>query len=155
MAKPIKFKQASGLTAYAFACGYIQAAKLQQGDVTTQVVLSHSGGNCYHVVAHAHGGIGRLHYTATESLLLARKVWLEQAQKHFNVPLLKVKCDKRYTFTREFMGEREQMWVARFCGEWVGKSDTKVGAMLLAYSHRNGYAAADVGDDRHAIDKGV
>ena len=133
MAKPIKFKQASGLTAYAFACGYLQVAKLQLGEVETVVRLEHSG-NCYHVVAHAHGGIGRLHYTATESIGHARDVWSQWVNRLFAAELSAVKADKRYTFAREFCGEREQLWVARFEGEWLGKSDTKQGAQLIAYN---------------------
>lgn len=148
MATP-KFKQVSGLTSYAFACGYLQVAKLQWGDAETVVKLAHSGGNCYHVTAHAHpriggnftGTVGMLHYTATESLGHARKVWLDQVNSLFAVQLAAVKRDKRFRMVREFCGEREQMWGARFCGEWVGKSDTKVGAQLLAYTHTHGYRA--------------
>lgn len=133
MAKPIKFKQASGLTAYALTCGYIQSARVQRGDVETIVRLSHSGGNCYTVTAHQYGGKGQLHYTATESIGHARDVWGQWVNRLFAAELSAVKADKRYSFAREFAGEREQLWVARFEGEWLGKSDTKQGAQLLAY----------------------
>lgn len=139
MAKPIKFNQVSGLTAYAFGRGYIQIAKLQRGGAELSVWLGMRHGA--YVVQVDDSSAGMLHHTVTTSLLQARKVWLEQAESRFAEPLAAVKRDKRFSFVREFGGEREQQWVTRFCGEWVGKSYTKVGAQLLAYSHTHGYRA--------------
>lgn len=141
MAKPIKFKQVSGLTAYALSCGYVQVAKLQRGELETVVTMGHPGGNCYVVTAYEYNGKGQLHYTATESIGHARAVWEQLVESLFLDQLATVRADKRYRFVREFCGERDQQWVARFCGEWVGKSDTKVGAQLLAFSHNHGYGA--------------
>lgn len=133
MNKPIKFKQASGLTAYALTCGYRQAARIQRADVETVVHLGAKDG-VFYVSAFAHGGDGRLHYTVTESIGHARDVWSQWVNRLFAAELSAVKADKRYTFAREFCGEREQLWVARFEGEWLGKSDTKQGAQLIAYN---------------------
>lgn len=133
MAKTIKFKQASGLTAFALSCGYVQAARLQTGDAETVVKLSHSG-SCYHVNVHDHGGAGLVHFTATDSIGHARKVWAEWVNIAHGAVIATAKSDKRYRVAREFCGESELCYVARFCGEWLGKSDTAQGAWLLAYN---------------------
>lgn len=132
--RPIKFRQKNGLTAYAFACGYQQTAKLQTGELELSVTLQHLGGNCYSVTAHEFGGRGRLHYTATESISFARLVWGEWVARLLGVHIKAANSDKRYAVAVEFCGEREPRYVARFEREWLGKSDTVQGAWLLAYA---------------------
>lgn len=39
--------------------------------------------------------------------------------------------DNRYTITLEFCGYPSAKYVARFCGDWLGWSDTKAGAQAL------------------------
>lgn len=134
MSKPIKFQQKNGLTVYALACGYLQTAKLQTGELELRVTLEHTGGNCYHVTAYEHGGRGQLHYSATESIGHARKVWAEWVERCHGVHIKAVKADKRYGVAQEFCGEREAMYVARWEGKWLGKSQTAAGAWLLAYA---------------------
>lgn len=134
MNKPIKFQQKSGLTVYALSCGYQQIAKLQTGELDLRVTLQHTGGNYYSVTAHEHGGRGQLHYTATESIGHARQVWARWVERLLGVHITAAKVDRRYSVTQEFCGEREALYVARFEGEWVGKSQTPAGAWLLAYA---------------------
>ena len=53
--------------------------------------------------------------------------------------------DKRYTVQKEYCGhfhaekkknlEQGQMWVARFCGEWIGSALTESKASLLCIFH--------------------
>lgn len=45
--------------------------------------------------------------------------------------------DRRYTLTREFTGSPYPMWVARFCGEWLGCDRSKVEAGELITDHRD------------------
>lgn len=134
MSKPLKFRQKNGLTTYALTCGYVQATRLQTGDVETVVKLDHSGGNCYRVSVHEHGGKGQLHYTATESIGHARKVWAEWVGIAHGAVIAQAKADKRYSVASEFCGESEARYIARFEREWLGKSDTVQGAWLLAYA---------------------
>lgn len=47
-----------------------------------------------------------------------------------------IASDNRYTVTKEFCGQREARFVARFCGEWIGQSLSYPGAVLLATGHR-------------------
>jgi hypothetical protein len=44
--------------------------------------------------------------------------------------------DKRYTITLEFCGYSTARYVARFCGEWLGKSDRQYGAWIIANQHK-------------------
>lgn len=39
--------------------------------------------------------------------------------------------DIRYTVTKEWCGAPKQMHIARFCGKWIGKSETESGAWML------------------------
>lgn len=41
--------------------------------------------------------------------------------------------DPRYTVQLEFCGEQEARYVARFCGDWLGKAEVKACAWQLAY----------------------
>jgi len=44
--------------------------------------------------------------------------------------------DGRYTVTRELCGEATPRYVARFCGDWIGKADDAPGAWAQAEVHR-------------------
>lgn len=129
----VKFHQKNGLTAYAFSCGYLQTAKFtdRQG-VEIEVTMSHGGGNCYIVRAHEFGGRGQRSYMATESIGHARKVWGQLVAQLHGDRIKGAKADKRYSVEREFCGESDPLYIARFEGEWLGKSATAAGAWLLA-----------------------
>lgn len=45
------------------------------------------------------------------------------------------KVDKRYSVNLEWAGEANKQWIARFCGEWVGKGRDKQEAIELAQEH--------------------
>lgn len=131
----VKFNQVNGLTVYALACGYIQSAKFTDLEgVEIDVTLSHTGGNCYAVKAYQFGGMahGQLHYTATESIGNARKLWAQLVEQLHGDRIEAAKSDNRYSVEREFCGETDPLYVARFEGEWLGKSATAAGAWLLA-----------------------
>lgn len=50
------------------------------------------------------------------------------------------KRDKRYGVYMEYTGDTQRMFMARFCGEWIGCHKTVEGAWALAQDHA---------DDRH------
>ena len=43
--------------------------------------------------------------------------------------------DKRYTIGLEACGKSEQKHITRFCGDWVGESDTRGAAEVKAVQH--------------------
>lgn len=45
------------------------------------------------------------------------------------------KPDLRYSVTREWCGQPEPRFVARFCGDWIGHDISYPGAVLLAVGH--------------------
>lgn len=51
------------------------------------------------------------------------------------VPMSDGRPDGRYTIGREYTGRARPCFVARFCGEWIGRADTNAGAWLLAINH--------------------
>lgn len=130
-----KFRCNRGLTPYAFACGYIQRASATKGGKDCRVDLWHEGA-CYHVRAHEFDGAGRLCWECFDSLTEARKYWHSKVWEIFGDDLAAIAKDGRYSYRPEFVGEPEPCFVTRFCGEFVGKSDTPVGAMLAAVEHR-------------------
>ncbi|WP_150293647.1 hypothetical protein [Sphingobium estronivorans] len=44
-------------------------------------------------------------------------------------------CDRRYTVAPEFCGLAERCFVARFCGDWLGRSATRAGAVAINRAH--------------------
>lgn len=59
---------------------------------------------------------------------------------HFGVPRTRTP-DARYTVQLECCGQELPQYVARFCGEWIGWSETRQGAIDLcheAYNERMG-----------------
>lgn len=54
--------------------------------------------------------------------------------------------DKRYTVTREWCGQARPMWIARFCGDWIGKGEHKSDATMLCLAHSD---ARERGDTRY------
>lgn len=43
-----------------------------------------------------------------------------------------MKLDRRYTIRREWCGQPDKRWVARFCGEWIGQAGSRDVAIELA-----------------------
>jgi len=43
--------------------------------------------------------------------------------------------DERYSVNKEWCGHSKQKFVARFCGDWIGKAETKNKAWLLCIYH--------------------
>lgn len=43
--------------------------------------------------------------------------------------------DNRYTVTKEYCGQPKPQWVARFCGDWIGRDESKPGAWLQCQAH--------------------
>lgn len=133
-----QFRQVNGLTAYSFACGYIQRAELKLPDRNVQVDLHKDG--CWHIKRLDWGGPRGLttlnkRWETTTNLQQARLVWEDWVKETFKDELLQMAKDHRYTYTREFHGEAEQSWITRFCGEWVGNAETRLQARLKAYQH--------------------
>lgn len=44
--------------------------------------------------------------------------------------------DKRYTVRKEYCGYAQARFVARFCGEWLGCSESRGGALALVRAHQ-------------------
>ena len=42
-----------------------------------------------------------------------------------------MKLDPRYTVAREWCGYFTPRYVARFCGDWLGQSETRAGALAI------------------------
>lgn len=131
---PPSFRQVSGLTVYAFACGYIQRVELELATSDIRVDLWHEGA-CFHVRVHDFKGDGRLDWASFDNVGKARIYWKKQVMKHLGYAICAIRRDSRYTVAREFHGGAEPSWVVRFCGEWLDKADTLVGAQLKAYRH--------------------
>lgn len=147
-----KFRNKSGLTAQALACGYIQRAQLETLLTRSRIDLYHEGA-CYHVRGYDFKERGRLVWERFDKLSEARKAWASQVAKEYGERITAVKCDSRYRVTREFTGDDGQVYVARFSGEWLGKSDTEAGAWLIAYQDFHNRAAdlATANDDTPAL----
>jgi len=43
--------------------------------------------------------------------------------------------DSRYSINQEYCGESLPRYIARFCGDWLGKANTMTGAQLIAIRH--------------------
>lgn len=143
-----KFRNKSGLTAYALGCGYIQRAELKTLINDSRIDLYHEGA-CYHVRGYDFKESGRLLWECFESLAEARKAWASQVSKYYGERIAAAKCDARYRVTREFTGADGQVYVARFSGERLGQSDTDAGAWLIAYQdfHKRAADLATASDD--------
>lgn len=61
----------------------------------------------------------------------ATHVQSEGMPRHANGTL-----DLGYTVKTEGTGHRTPMWVARYCSEWIGWTDSKAGAEKLARDHK-------------------
>ena len=44
--------------------------------------------------------------------------------------------DARYSVEREYCGHAAPRHVTRFCGDWLGQSTTRAGALAIAHAHR-------------------
>lgn len=135
--KKLVFRQKNGLTQYALACGYIQRVEATVNGRNIRVDLWHEGA-CYHARAHDFTESVRLAWESDESLVKAREHWDDLIWEHFGNALKEIAKDKRYSYSREFHGESDPSFITRFCGDWVGKSETPSGAMMNAYMHNAG-----------------
>lgn len=45
-------------------------------------------------------------------------------------------ADKRYSVRQEFTGQPRPVYVARFCGNWIGWAPTKAEAQSLCVEHK-------------------
>lgn len=43
--------------------------------------------------------------------------------------------DRRYTVASEYCGSANPCFVARFCGDWLGRSATRAGAVAITRAH--------------------
>lgn len=50
-------------------------------------------------------------------------------------PSIRSLGDRRYTFAPEYCGSPTPRIVARFCGDWLGQSATRAGAVAIARAH--------------------
>ncbi|MDG4868636.1 hypothetical protein P8631_11550 (plasmid) [Guyparkeria sp. 1SP6A2] len=55
--------------------------------------------------------------------------------------------DLRYSVTREHCGEAAPAWVARFCGDWIGKAATEGAAWKIADDHHRAAVTVVYHDD--------
>lgn len=62
-----------------------------------------------------------------------------------------VRRDRRYTVARECAGHLKPVWVARFCGEWIGCSMFRGSAYMLAVGHHAKMNGAPVIEERRPI----
>lgn len=131
-----KFYQENGLTVYSLSCGYIQRAEATVAGKEIRVDLWHEGA-CFHARAHDFTRDGRLEWISEESITDARRHWSRMVRQYLGVALVSIRKDRRYGVIREHVGEAEPRWSARFCGDWLGKSDTKEAAWLLCYTHKH------------------
>lgn len=107
-----KFRNKSGLTAYALSCGYIQRFELLDDTGMLRVDLWHEGA-CFHVHVSQEGE--RLSWVSEALLGDARAQWEKFVRTHAGERLKAIRKDGRYAVAREFHGEGDPSWVARFC----------------------------------------
>jgi len=50
--------------------------------------------------------------------------------------------DARYTIALEHTGEAAPVYVARFCGDWLGSAPAREDAVRYMIAHRSGMVAA-------------
>lgn len=43
--------------------------------------------------------------------------------------------DARYSVTLEWCGQSRPMWIARFCGDWLGKAACRSAALAICQAH--------------------
>ena len=109
-----KFRHLSGLTAYAFACGYIQRFETYDNDGLLTIDLWHEGA-CYHVRMTLNSE--RREWVCEGNLSDARAQWHRMIREHAGERLKQIRKDKRYSVAREHHGESDPSWVARWLGD--------------------------------------
>lgn len=126
-----KFTQKNGLTAYALACGDIQRVEFTRPSYGSYVRIDlwHEGGSVYQVRAYDSQNADR-EWCSYESLGEARKIWAGMVRARFCVALPAIKRDKRYSVSLELNERAEPQWVARFCGDRIGKYTTREAAWI-------------------------
>lgn len=133
-----KFRNKSGLTAYALHCGYIQLAKIPKkgAEESIHVVLWHEGA-CYSVRAHDHDEGKRLGWEVFDTLTEARRNWSKRIRELFGEELKSIKKDKRYSVGWEYTGSLEgPQYSIRFCGEYLGHYETELQAWVACAAHK-------------------
>ena len=129
------FRIKSGLSVYALSCGYVQEidTKITGKNIRIQLLMEHGA---FHVKAHDFDDVGRIEWVVESQIGDARTQWQALVKQLFGGVIRTIKKDSRYTVTREFSGDQGgPSFVARFCGEWVGRSDTIPGAWVKAAEH--------------------
>lgn len=129
---PHKYRQLNGLTTYALLCGYMQQISVVVAGRKIKLTLEKDSA-CYHVEAFDHTSHCRLAWISESNLTDARDQWTVLVKKHFGAAIKVIKRDKRYTVTRELHSDFEPAYIARFCGDRVGHSETLEGAWMLCH----------------------
>ena len=134
------YRQANGLTLHGFACGYIQKAELNlpRLGLHSEVTLRKQDGG-WHLSSFDHTTQQQTGLSIFPRLGRAREVWAMWVKARYQGTLTAIAKDRRYTYNREYHGEADPSWITRFCGEWVAKSDTRLGAMLKAAEHYDNF----------------
>lgn len=126
------FHNASGLTAFALACGYVQ---MVHGPDREMVDLYCEHG-CYHVRAFSADG-ERLEWISELSLADARHHWKKLVKLVFGARIEQVKRCKRYEVRHVLDGRGEAVYqvIYRYDGEsrHVGYCDNKEAAWMIAH----------------------
>lgn len=126
------FHNASGLTAYALSCGYVQ---MVEGADREMVDLYYVHG-CYHVRAFNADG-ERMEWASEGRLSDARYQWKKLVKLIFGARIAQVKRCKRYEVRHvlDLRGETFYQVIYRYDGEsrHVGYCDNKEGAWMIAH----------------------
>ena len=133
MTSPI-FRIKSGLSVYALACGYVQQidTEITGESIRVQLRMEHGA---FHVQAHNFTEHGRIEWVVEDTIGDARTQWKKLVNQLFGEAIKTIKKDRRYAVNREYRGESDPAYVARFCGEMVDYSDTAAGAWIKAAEH--------------------
>lgn len=129
-----KFRNLSGLTQYALACGYVQRIESDITGENISLELWMENG-CYHVRAHNYDSIGRIEWVSENSISDARTQY-KRLYKEIWGSVISTNKDRRYTVTRELSGDQYKQFVVRFCDQWIGKSDDKLAAAVIIAEHK-------------------
>lgn len=109
-----------GLTERALKQGYYQQVFARGANLDLLIQL-HAviGGYETYVWSNTPQLPGHRFRTTTDNLSEARSQWREQVSKHCASAIAEMKADTRYSVTREYHGERDPSWVARWLGAEV------------------------------------
>lgn len=128
------FRIKCGLSIYALACGYIQQidTNVTGENIRVQLRMEHGA---FHVQAHNFTEGGRIEWVVENAIGDARTQWTALVNQLFGGVLKAIKKDRRYSVSREYMGESDPAYVARFCGIKIDYCDTPAAAWIKAAEH--------------------